>query len=414
MVRLDSWVIKMGLNNIQRSKQKVLNRPMFAKMKDGTIKPVQYAMTGKLITMTGQGALYVGKNGLPYLIQGGKKIYPKIKNLPALIKSKLPTIFRGSKTGTTPPSGAGIKEVLPLASSKAPVPYGAFNPGAFISPIKSTLATGASLLGYKTLSDAIGAKDSEEVIEEKEKVIKSGTEGGAAGSTIEETEKFTAIEKDKAQPDANKIEKEIKKGTLDDLIKERIDIFEKYLGDGKDQVRSGGFAALTEFGLNLASARGGNFMDKIARSAKDPLKTFTAIGMAAKDRADKIKMAGVEAGIKAEQAALDRAAEADPEGTTFQRNLSTLTTMFTGADGNLTIDQEDLVNMAKAGGTTSRKEFLSTVVPSLVTKQDINTGEPYTVEKATEIAEAVWAQISGQGGSQKEMVEEKKEVISLD
>ena len=414
MVGLDSWVIKMGLNNIQRSKQKVLNRPMFAKMKDGTIKPVQYAMTGKLITMTGQGALYVGKNGLPYLIQGGKKIYPKIKNLPALIKSKLPTIFRGSKTGTTPPSGAGIKEVLPLSSSKAPVPYGAFNPGAFISPIKSTLATGASLLGYKTLSDAIGAKDSEEVIEEKEKVIKSGTEGGAAGSTIEETEKFTAIEKDKAQPDANKIEKEIKKGTLDDLIKERIDIFEKYLGDGKDQVRSGGFAALTEFGLNLASARGGNFMDKIARSAKDPVKTFTAIGMAAKDRADKIKMAGVEAGIKAEQAALDRAAEADPEGTTFQRNLSTLTTMFTGADGNLTIDQEDLVNMAKAGGTTSRKEFLSTVVPSLVTKQDINTGEPYTVEKATEIAEAVWAQISGQGGSQKEMVEEKKEVISLD
>ena len=89
----------MGLNNIQRSKQKVLNRPMFAKMKDGTIKPVQYAMTGKLITMTGQGALYVGKNGLPYLIQGGKKIYPKIKNLPALIKSKLPTIFRGSKMG---------------------------------------------------------------------------------------------------------------------------------------------------------------------------------------------------------------------------------------------------------------------------------------------------------------------------
>ncbi len=98
----------------------------------------------------------------------------------------------------------------------------------------------------------------------------------------------------------------------------------------------------------------------------------------------------------------------------MQRNLSTLTTMFTGADGNLTIDQEDLVNMAKAGGTTSRKEFLSTVVPSLVTKQDINTGETYTVTTATEIAEAVWAQISGQGGSQKEMVEEKKEVISLD
>ena len=70
----------MGLNNIQRSKQKVLNRPMFAKMKDGTIKPVQYANVGLAIA-AGQGVWQVGKSGLPYLIKGGKKIYPQIKNL---------------------------------------------------------------------------------------------------------------------------------------------------------------------------------------------------------------------------------------------------------------------------------------------------------------------------------------------
>ena len=78
MVSQDSWVIKMGLNNIQRSKQKVLNRPMFAKMKDGTIKPVQYANVGLAIA-AGQGVWQVGKSGLPYLIKGGKKIYPQIK-----------------------------------------------------------------------------------------------------------------------------------------------------------------------------------------------------------------------------------------------------------------------------------------------------------------------------------------------
>jgi hypothetical protein len=38
VVSQDSWVIKMGLNNIQKSKQKVLNRPMFAKMKNGELK----------------------------------------------------------------------------------------------------------------------------------------------------------------------------------------------------------------------------------------------------------------------------------------------------------------------------------------------------------------------------------------
>lgn len=401
------------------SKQ-VLNRPMFAKMKDGTIKPVQYAQLGVFIqggkyalpVLNRFGKYITGPGKLPYK-ESASKALTTIKNtLPAVINKVkgLPAVI--NKKITTPPNAAGIKETV--VKGGLPVPYGAFNPGAFVSPIKSTLATGASLLGYKTLSDAIGAKDSEEVIKEKEKVIKSGTEGGAAGSTIEETEKFTAIEKDKAQPDANKIEKEIKKGTLDDLIKERIDIFEKYLGDGKDQVRSGGFAALTEFGLNLASARGGNFMDKIARSAKDPLKTFTAIGMAAKDRADKIKMAGVEAGIKADEAQKERDAESDPEGTTFQQNLSTLTAMFTGADGQLTIDQEDLVNMAKAGGTTSRKEFLAAVVPDLITKDDPDTGSTYTPEKAKRLAETVWAQISGQGGSQEEIIEEKKEVISLD
>jgi len=406
----------MGLNNIQKSNPKVLDRPMFAKMKDGRIKPVQYAMVGKLITTTGQGAWYVGKQGLPYLIQGGKKIYPKIKNLPAVVKNKLPSLWKGSKTKTSkaPPNMAGTKETATLSSSKAPVPYGAFNPGAYAPTTGQIIKTG--LFGIPTFAggmwglselipDSWKGKEEEEIVEEKETIIPSDRQPGIKESNEKGLKK---IEKE-----TNDLGKKIEKGDLDELIKERIDIFEKYLGDGKDQVRKGGFAALTEFGLNLASARGGNFMDKIARSAKDPLKTFTAIGMAAKDRADKIKMAGVKAGIEAEQAQLDRLAEADPEGTTFQRNLGTLTAMFTGADGKLTIAEEDLVNMAKSGATTSRKEFAAQIYASLGGTQNPSTLKQYTDPEIADIINRGWAVVSGEGQVSEE-VEEKKEVISLD
>ena len=63
----------MGLNNIQRSKQKVLNRPMFAKMKDGTIKPVQYHWIGAAINVGSKVAPYVGRYGVKPLWGAAKK-----------------------------------------------------------------------------------------------------------------------------------------------------------------------------------------------------------------------------------------------------------------------------------------------------------------------------------------------------
>ena len=36
----------MGLNNIQKSKKKVLDRPMFAKMRNGELKKILYAQDG--------------------------------------------------------------------------------------------------------------------------------------------------------------------------------------------------------------------------------------------------------------------------------------------------------------------------------------------------------------------------------
>jgi len=102
----------------------------------------------------------------------------------------------------------------------------------------------------------------------------------------------------------------LKKGDLDSMIKDRIEIFEKYLGkDVNKRKKSAGYNAMIEFGLNLASARGGNLVDKIARSAKDPMAKFADVGSKILDRAEQIKMAGVEAGITASEKAADRAVE---------------------------------------------------------------------------------------------------------
>ena len=97
---------------------------------------------------------------------------------------------------------------------------------------------------------------------------------------------------------------------MDDMIKEKITLFEKYLGKDKDKKQKGAaYEAMVEFGLNLATARGGNTMDKIARSAKDPLKNFAAVGKEIVNRAEKIKMAGIESGIQAYDKAEDRAVD---------------------------------------------------------------------------------------------------------
>ena len=65
---------------------------------------------------------------------------------------------------------------------------------------------------------------------------------------------------------------------LEGLVKERSELYKKILGDPKEGLKQQGLLQLAQFGLNLASARGGNFAEKIAKSAKDPLQTFAALG----------------------------------------------------------------------------------------------------------------------------------------
>ena len=65
---------------------------------------------------------------------------------------------------------------------------------------------------------------------------------------------------------------------LESLVRERSDLYKKILGDPKEGLKQQGLLQLAQFGLNLASAKGGNFAEKIANSAKDPLQAFATLG----------------------------------------------------------------------------------------------------------------------------------------
>ena len=68
---------------------------------------------------------------------------------------------------------------------------------------------------------------------------------------------------------------------LEGLVRERSDLYKKILGDPKEGLKFQGLLQMAQFGLNLASAKGGTFAEKIAKSAKDPLQTFAALGQEA-------------------------------------------------------------------------------------------------------------------------------------
>jgi len=328
----------MSLKNIQRSKQKVLNRPMFAKMKDGTIKPVQYAQLGVFIqggkyalpVLNRFGKYITGPGKLPYK-ESASRALTTIKNtlpsvignvrsgLPAIVKNPLSIFGRGK--GKVPPSGAG-KIDTPLTGTSV-VPYnaqkgifaGSSVPRAggntsYIPGIDrgTLLSTGTSLASLAALNNRGLFNEEETVTEKGSAPLSPGTGEGSYGRREQAFDEESAVPKGKKETKiTEEVTEEIKSGGMDDMIKEKISLFEKYLGQDTDKRKKGAaYEAMVEFGLNLASARGGNTMDKIARSAKDPLKNFATVGKEILNRAEKIKMAGVESGITAYEKEQDR------------------------------------------------------------------------------------------------------------
>ena len=258
--------------------RKVLNRPMFARMRDGSIKPVQYAQVGLLVQGGKALVPYVPrglaaiKNTLPAVISGGRNLITKGKNL---IKGG-GSASGGPGTAVGPYLGGGST----LTKSKIPF-WKLF--GAASAP--------AAVVG---LSDMIGPEEKKEKKEKKPyKPHKPNMLD--VGGPKEKEDKVT-----------EEVITDINKGNLDEMITEKIDLFKEKLGSGKGRMKTAGFGMLTEIGLNLMQAKGGNFLDKLSRSAKNPLATFTKIGQAINDRMDKITMAGIESGVKSFEAEEDR------------------------------------------------------------------------------------------------------------
>tara|TARA_R110001592_G_scaffold115944_2_gene316647 strand:- start:3832 stop:5130 length:1299 start_codon:yes stop_codon:yes gene_type:complete len=312
------------------SKQ-VLNRPMFAKMRDGSIKPVQYAQLGVFI----QGGV---KYGLPYLNRFGKYIagagklpykesasraLTTVKNtLPSVIqkiRSGLPAVInktskpnknvfntiRGSSNRTL----GGGDAVFPIPPHKALVPYG-IGPATPLNILKQTYKpalTMSSLVSLPYLTEGMTGTETETSGTQLPPNYNDGDNPEGVSPGAGNTRRGDTMPKEDKK-DVKNFDDMLKKGDLDSMIQDKIEIFEKYLGKDVDKrKKSAGYNAMIEFGLNLATARGGNLIDKISRSAKDPMAKFADVGKEILNRAEQIKMAGVEAGITASEKEADRA-----------------------------------------------------------------------------------------------------------
>ena len=197
----------------------------------------------------------------------------------------------------------------------------------------------------------------------------------------------TGVGQKRKKDDSDDLSKQINDGELDDYISKNITLFEKYLGDGKEKTKAAGFEALTQFGLNLATARGGNLIDKIARSAKDPLKTFAEIGKAAKNRADKIRMAAIETGIQQSEAAKDRAEKDKPD------DIQTLE-YFMSIPGLRDKPIEELIRLSKSKATMSDDDFRKELILAFAPNID-RIGGP---EKVEELVRGIMALGTGASG----------------
>ena len=96
----------------------------------------------------------------------------------------------------------------------------------------------------------------------------------------------------KEEPDPVKERSDMER--LRELAKERSALYKEIVGDPEKMRRQQGFLQLAQFGLNLASARGGNLAEKIATSAKDPLQTFAALAREAAQDERAIEVAALE------------------------------------------------------------------------------------------------------------------------
>jgi len=98
-------------------------------------------------------------------------------------------------------------------------------------------------------------------------------------------------------------EKKFKARSIDEILnsdefKKTQTAYEKLYGYDPEFLKGQAYQQLAQFGLNLASAKGGNTVQKIAESAKSPLATFAAIGAEAQKAKREGKLEAGKGAIK--------------------------------------------------------------------------------------------------------------------
>ena len=130
---------------------------------------------------------------------------------------------------------------------------------------------------------------------------------------------------------------------VDKLKKRFLDkskLYKEILGDSEKMRKEQGFLQLAQFGLNLASAQGANFLDKVAKSAKDPLNAFAELGRKAFEDERAVELLALEATesdiAKEKQAQVDKELAAiKAAGQADDSDLSVFQDVFGVEDGKV-------------------------------------------------------------------------------
>ena len=156
---------------------------------------------------------------------------------------------------------------------------------AKIAELKKELVT-AQQEAVKDIAEPVpeDIRTAETTTELKEAILKG--KGPGQDEIIEE--KTTSVTDTLGAPEKERLSE------LESLVRERSDLYKKILGDPKEGLKQQGLLQLAQFGLNLASARGGTFAEKIAKSAQDPLQAFAALGREAMKDERAIEMLAIK------------------------------------------------------------------------------------------------------------------------
>jgi hypothetical protein len=168
---------------------------------------------------------------------------------------------------------------------------------------------GGEILGKET---STGEAISGYYIEKNKKRLEDLKKRNAPGDkeAAAKLEKIIALnepKKEEPKKEGEKIvpppEKKFKARNVDEILnseafKKTQTAYEKLYGYDPEFLKGQAYQQLAQFGLNLASAKGGNTVQKIAESAKSPLATFAAIGAEAQKAKREGKLEAGKGAIK--------------------------------------------------------------------------------------------------------------------